>query len=132
MLEAALFQVVKIMLVTGTGVFAYMSLAYLLSVLLRNAGIVDVFWGAGFGLIALVSCLILTSQNTSMLVLAGMLILASVRLTWHIGQRFVNEYPKEDARYTAFRKHISTNPELMTFLVYQIQGLLMTLVALPL
>lgn len=130
--ESSLFQVVPLLITTGVGVFAYMCIAYLLSVLLRNAGIVDIFWGAGFGLIATVSCLTLAPKNTSAIVLACMLILASIRLTWHIGQRFIHEYPKEDARYTAFRKHFSKNPELMTFLVFQFQGILMTLVALPL
>lgn len=116
---------------TFVGVFLYMSVAYGLSVWLGNAGIVDVFWGAGFGLITLVWLAVKHTEGPLVWVFAGMMLLASIRLTWHIGQRFVHEYPKEDPRYTAFRNHFSQHPELMTFLVFQFQGLLMTIVSLP-
>lgn len=124
-------QYLSLMLVTGVGVFFYMCLAYLLSRGLRNAGIVDVFWAAGFALISIVCFRILKPAGSSATVLVLMIVLASLRLTWHIGQRFIHEYPKEDARYTAFRQHFSKYPELMTFLVFQFQGVLMTLVAMP-
>lgn len=131
MFEQALHYNIFLLLITGLGVSVYMCVAYLFSVLLRNAGIVDVFWSAGFGLIASIYYGVLKPDSISTTVFCAMVILASARLTWHIGQRFLHEYPKEDARYTAFRAHFSKHPELMTFLVFQFQGVLMTLVAIP-
>lgn len=121
-------------------VFVAFTSAYIVNRCIRNAGVVDVFWGAGFGLIAIYFISMLNQADffffkkevgVTNLVFAGMIIAASIRLTYHIGQRFIHEYPEEDPRYSKFKQAYPKHPELMTFLVYHFQGVFMSIISYP-
>jgi steroid 5-alpha reductase family enzyme len=91
------------MLILWAGVFIAMSITYIIARLINNAGLVDVFWGFSFGLIVTFFLWLAPEPSEVQIIFTGMVILASLRLGGHIGQRFIHEHPKEDPRYTAFR-----------------------------
>jgi len=70
----------------------------------KNAGLVDVIWGYGFGLLALIYALSGNGTWPHQVLIAGMVGLASVRLGSHLLRRFLHEQPIEDARYHTLRK----------------------------
>jgi steroid 5-alpha reductase family enzyme len=118
---------------TGYGLIALlMSLVYLLARVIKNAGIVDVFWGFGFSI--LMTLYILLTPNELLMrhwMLVIMVYLASLRLGSYLLKRFLKEHPKEDARYTAFKQAWGDRAEWMTFWVFHFQGVLMVTITLP-
>jgi steroid 5-alpha reductase family enzyme len=110
---------------------------YGISRLIKNAGIVDIFWAASFGAITITLYgLSLQSGHafsvtSASLWFTGMVGLSSVRLTWHIAQRFAHEYPVEDARYTGLRNNWPAHPEIYMWLIFLFQAALITLLSAP-
>ncbi|MEB3245436.1 MAG: DUF1295 domain-containing protein [Vampirovibrionales bacterium] len=104
---------------------------YVLSRRIKNAGVIDVFWGFGLGALALVYAALSWPLNAKGWLVLAMALLASARLGLHLLRRFLQEHPVEDARYTAFRHAWPRHPEWMMFGVYALQGLLMVLVSAP-
>ncbi len=117
----------------GYGVIAgLMVLVYQLGRKIHNAGVVDVFWGFGFSLLmTLYLFLYPLSLMPRHWVLAVMVYLASLRLGGYLLKRFLHEHPKEDSRYTAFKEAWGPRAEWMTFWVFQLQGVLMVTITLP-
>lgn len=108
-----------------------MVLVYVLARQIKNAGIVDIFWAFGFTLIGTYCIAITPVLSSRKIIVLFLFILASLRLTTHLTKRFLKEHPREDPRYTQFKEHWGRHSELMTFLVFQLQGVLMALVSLP-
>ncbi len=104
---------------------------WLLSLPLRNASIVDVFWGVGFVLIAWTSVWLADSWTVRSLVLALITTLWGLRLAGYLAWR--NFGKGEDYRYQALR---AKNPAWFwlssLLMVFWLQGGLMWVVALPL
>jgi steroid 5-alpha reductase family enzyme len=101
------------------------------SLVLRDAGIIDMFWGLGYALIALTT--LLSSENLSPLaVTTGLAVMAwGVRLFTHLLIRWRKE-PEEDYRYQNMRKkHGDHFWWRSIFTVFLFQGLLMWLVSMP-
>jgi steroid 5-alpha reductase family enzyme len=116
------------------GMALAISAIYALARLIRNAGVIDVFWGFGLGTLAFLYWMQIPTKmalywRPGVLALLG--VLASLRLGLYLLKRFLREHPVEDARYTAFREQWRPRPELTMFGVYQLQGLLMVTVSLP-
>ncbi len=113
-----------------------MTLLWVWSVRLRNAGIVDVFWGSSFVLSAGYYWLHTpTGDPLRKAILLACVAIWGLRLTLHLAWR--NHGPGrggEDFRYQAFRKHYG--PErywwVSLFQVFWLQGLLSWLVSAPL
>lgn len=107
-----------------------MLLVWLASVMLRDASIVDVFWGLGFVVIAFLT-FFLTGDSTSRKAL--LLALTSVwglRLAAYLAWR--KSGTPEDYRYRAMRESIGPRFWLVSlFVVFGLQGLIMNVVALP-
>jgi steroid 5-alpha reductase family enzyme len=111
-------------------IFAYASLWFLLSVLLRRNDVADVAWGLGYVLIA--AYLYQTQTRASIPLLVYALVCTwALRLSTHIFLR--NWGKKEDFRYRQWREEWGNNFYLRSYLqVYLLQGLLLSIVALPL
>ena len=112
-------------------ILAALTLAWMLSVRLRDASIVDVCWGLGFVLLAwlyLASSPTLTSRSwlvTTLITLWG------VRLSVHLFRR--NHGKGEDRRYQAMRAaHGPAFWWRSLFTVFWLQGAILWFVALPL
>ncbi len=111
-------------------VLALMHLFFMLSVLKRNFGLVDVAWGLGFIVIALVSYLHhpLSLKNALVLV---MVTVWGLRLAIHLFTR--NWKAPEDYRYAEMRKNWGEKANLKAYYsIFLLQGGLMLLISLPL
>jgi 3-oxo-5-alpha-steroid 4-dehydrogenase 1 len=63
------------------------TLLFLLSVWLEDNSIADIFWGAGFVIITVMSLLMLKHAAISQLVLSALVVLWGVRLLMYIGRK---------------------------------------------
>jgi len=117
-------------------VFAALTLLWAISIAVKDASLVDIFWGFGFLLVAAV-CLYLVPVKTSYLILlAAMPIIWGMRLTLYLGKRNLGH--GEDKRYVSMRKRAEKKGmsemawRLRTlFSVYWGQGLLIMIVSAP-
>ncbi len=103
---------------------------------LRNYGVVDVVWSAGFAPMALLllwraSDGLRTVPATPFIVLTGMVVLWSLRLGLHLFVRVAGHHPVEDVRYARLRSLWGDAAAKKMFGFYQIQGVLQVLLALP-
>lgn len=109
-------------------VFGYMNLWFVLSLIKKRADIVDVAWGLGFVIIALVTYLQRDVFSPRALLVLALVSLWGLRLGWHIHHR--NHGKPEDFRYRQWREEWGQSFTLRSyFQVYLLQGFLMVLVA---
>jgi steroid 5-alpha reductase family enzyme len=107
-----------------------MVLLWVLSLVKKNASIVDIFWGLGFVIVGWASAI-----NADRVSIAGRVVLALVtlwglRLSIYLGVR--NHGKPEDFRYVAMRKHYGAKfPIISLFTVFLLQGAIMMIVSLP-
>jgi steroid 5-alpha reductase family enzyme len=115
----------------SAGVVAGCMLAlWLLSLALRNASIVDVFWGLGFVILAFVFLAAADGYTGRKALVTALVAIWGLRLSLHIARR--NRGHGEDYRYVEFRRR--AGPKWWWFSLFQVfllQGLLMWLIAMP-
>jgi steroid 5-alpha reductase family enzyme len=105
---------------------------WLLSIRLRDASIVDIFWGPAFALVAVATWLHVqgTGVASRQALIVALTCLWAIRLGVYIGLR--SRGHGEDPRYTAFRKHAKGNENLFILRnVFIAQGRSMWLTSLP-
>lgn len=111
-------------------VFVSMAVLWLRSVRLRDASIVDAFWGPGFAVIATVGAALSAGALPRRLLLAVLVVTWGIRLGAHIWRR--NRGGGEDFRYAAMRaSHGESFWWVSLFSVFLLQGSLMWFIALP-
>lgn len=124
--------VINTALAGGLAILLMMTALWLLSVRLKDASIVDSFWGPGFGLAALAYFIAGEGWLTRQLLITALVLIWGVRLGWHIFRR--NHGKGEDYRYQQFRQHYG--PErywwVSFFQVFLLQGVLMWIISAPL
>ncbi len=109
---------------------AVMVLLWLVSVRLRDASIVDPFWGTGFALVAWTG-LVGRAAGARPLLVAALTTLWGLRLSVHLLARNLGH--GEDPRYQAIRKRVGPRfPLASLVIVFLFQGLLLWLISLPL
>ncbi len=108
-----------------------MTIVYFIGRLVKNATVVDVYWGFGFIVLSAFYAYLIQTFSLSSYIILSIVLMAGLRLGSHIGSRVLKEHPKEDARYALFREHFSEHPEIATYVAYQLQGLLMILASIP-
>ncbi len=117
----------------GLGVILiFMTAIWLVSVLIKNSSIVDIFWGAGF-VVAAIAYFALTPDGYIIRkgLLTGLVAIWGLRLSVHIGVR--NMGHGEDFRYQKWRDQHGTSYWWVSFFrVYVLQGVIMWLVSAPL
>ena len=108
-----------------------MTLVWLLSLALRNAGIVDVFWGLGFTILVVLSAWLGSGDAGRSALTLALVAVWGVRLAAHIGWR--SRGKPEDFRYQEFRRNAGQAFWWRSyFTVFLLQGGVMWVVALPL
>ena len=92
------------LILAGIVVIVLVYTVYVIHLIVDDASIIDLIWGAGFGLVA-ISLLVVTNPKTNYTVLLSLLpILWAVRFTTFI---FLRNWGKgEDDRYTDLRERI--------------------------
>jgi steroid 5-alpha reductase family enzyme len=114
-------------------VFGLLTLLWSISVAVKDASLVDVFWGFGFLCVGAV-CLYLADPVTPYLWLLGLLpVIWGARLTIYLAMRNLGH--GEDKRYVAMRKRSKLNEAAWRlrslFSIYWGQGLLIMIVSAP-
>lgn len=118
----------EIIAITAICAVGLMSLAYLLSLLARDASLVDIFWGLGFVLIAAVLLFDADNVSITQIVVALMVYIWGFRLTYHIARRKLGK--PEDFRYEAMRKKSGKSFWWQSyFKIFLSQGVLMMVIA---
>lgn len=103
---------------------------WLLSLALRDASIVDIFWGLGFAGIATLGGILGAGTSERRVLLGVLTVLWGVRLGAYLFRRNVGH--GEDARYQAMRRHHGERFAWVSLRsVFGLQGLAMLIVSLP-
>lgn len=109
----------------------FMILTWLVSIRIKNAGIVDIVWSAGFTPLAWLYVLLGHGWMPRKLLIAGMVSLWSLRLGGYLLKRIASHHPKEDARYSEYREKWGTRFNQNMFGFFQIQAVLLWVLTLP-
>lgn len=106
------------------------AILWVVSLILRDASIVDIFWGLGFAVVAAIG--LWSGETTSRYrVFAVLAIVWGLRLAIYLAWR--NWGKGEDPRYQALRRKYGARfPLLSLFLVFGFQGLLIWVISWPL
>jgi steroid 5-alpha reductase family enzyme len=112
-------------------IIAWMIVIWLFSVRLRNASIVDIFWGAGFVFAGWLYFLLTDGAGARRWLVASLVTAWGLRLSAHLFLR--NHGKGEDYRYREMREaHGPRFWWVSLFTVYLLQGLILWIVSLPL
>jgi steroid 5-alpha reductase family enzyme len=107
-----------------------MTALWLLSLALKNAGIVDIFWGLGFVLLAAVYFVAADGFAGRKLLVLALVAVWGLRLSGYIGWR--NRGKGEDYRYARWREQAGERFWWTSLLqVFLLQGLLMWVISMP-
>ncbi len=105
----------------------YFSVWYIITLIFKNAGLIDIGWGLGFVLLAVYGL----AKNASLgsAVLTGMVAVWGLRLTAHVFKR--NAGKPEDYRYAAFRTAWGKWFDLRAFFqLFMFQAFMMLVISL--
>lgn len=124
----------SIFLTAGLLIFVYMNLVFLLSLIKKNAAIVDIAWGLGFILVVATNLARESLANQipdpRQLLTAVLVIIWGTRLSWHIYKR--NRGKPEDYRYANWRQKWGKNFVLRSyFQIFMLQGFFMLVILTP-
>ena len=120
----------NIFLVSATVLLIYFSIFFIIGQIIKNNSIVDFGWGLGFVILALFQLFTVRPLNLSAIIVAILVIVWGVRLSYHIAKR--NFKKGEDFRYVKMREKWGTHPYINAFLkVYMLQALFMYIIATP-
>ena len=118
------------MLVAAITISCVMVATWLVSLVLKNASIVDIVWGLGFVITSWVLALTIDGDSTRQILLAVMVGAWGLRLGGYLAKRNIGH--GEDWRYKAMRKKKGARFGLISLVtVFGLQGLLMWVVSLP-
>lgn len=115
------------LLQTALIIFVYFTLWYIVGVIIKNASIIDIGWGFGFVVIALVSF----AQNTTWTsgIVTLLVSIWGLRLTRHIFKRNVGK--PEDFRYANFRRDWAKTYYIRSyFQLFMFQAVMMFLISM--
>lgn len=105
-------------------------LLWLVSLLVRDASVVDIFWGLGFVLVAWVAVFNTDSDSARVWILAGLTSLWGLRLAGYLAWRNLGH--GEDYRYRAMRERAGGSFWITSlFLVFWLQAGILWIVSLP-
>lgn len=119
-----------IMLSAAGAIAALMVFTWLVSLIRKDASIVDIIWGFGFVLVAWVSRAVADGNDTRGWILTILTSIWGLRLTGYLAWRNLGK--GEDYRYRAMRKRWGPRfPIISLATVFGLQGVLMFVVSLP-
>lgn len=121
----------QIFLEGGFAILVYVSAIWIISLLKKDAGIMDIFWGLGFLIAGYFYSPADYSSALQPRLLYLLVVLWGLRLSLHIGVR--NRGEPEDARYANWRAQHGTKWWWVSYLrVFILQGVVMWVVSIPL
>ena len=121
---------IQIIAVSAITVLLFMTVMYIIAQIKKNNSIVDIGWGIGFILIALMLMLISKNLNIKDLFLFAMILAWGLRLAFHV--YFRSRGKEEDFRYAQWRRDWGKNAAVIAFFkVFMLQGIIMLIIAYP-
>ena len=123
---------IQIYLKALLAIMVMMSFLWIISVIIKNVSIVDLFWGIGF-IVASACYYYYTNGNPGRkLIVMSLVLIWGLRLSIYLAWR--NHGKGEDFRYQNFRKKYGINRYwwISYFQVFLLQGILMWLISAPL
>ncbi len=112
-------------------IMLYMITLWIVSLILRNSSIVDIFWGPGFVMVGWVAFALANGSTPRKLLLMLLVTLWGLRLGGYILSR--NFGKPEDFRYQAWREEAGAKWWWFSFFkVFLLQGVLMWIISIPL
>ncbi|MCF7550120.1 DUF1295 domain-containing protein [Pseudonocardia sp. WMMC193] len=118
--------------ITAVAVLLVMAAALAVAYVRKRHDGIDVVWGSGFGVIAIVTLVAAQGSGDAwrQWLITALTVVWGARLAIHIGRR--NHGQPEDRRYVELMKEARGNPWLHAFRkVYLVQGVVMWVVSLP-
>ena len=110
---------------------AMMVVVHAISRRIRNAGIVDIAWSAGFAPVAGLYALLAPGHAPRRALIATMAALWSLRLGGYLYFRVMGHHPEEDRRYKQLRAEWGANAERRMFWFFQLQAALLVVLSTP-
>lgn len=118
------------MLASALTVAAVMLSTWFVSVLVRNASIVDIVWGLGFVAVAWVNALAVDGDSARQWLMVVLVSAWGLRLSGYLARRNIGH--GEDFRYVAMRRRWGAKFPLVSLVsVFALQGVIMFVVSLP-
>ena len=120
----------EFILYTGAVVFLYMTFVFILALVKKDNSIVDVAWGIGFILVALLNFFLDSTFTFRSVLVTGLVIVWGTRLAVHIYLR--NRGKGEDFRYAQWRKDWGKAVVWRSFFqIFMLQGFLLLIISCP-
>jgi steroid 5-alpha reductase family enzyme len=120
----------EVVLGAAIAIACMMITVWAISLVMRDASIVDIAWGSGFVLVAWVSYWLSDGNSTRSLLLTLLTTIWGLRLAFYLAKRNLGH--GEDFRYQSMRrKHGDRFAIVSLYTVFGLQGLLMFIVSLP-
>lgn len=120
------------LIIAGTALaMAMMVVVWFFARRMNNAGIVDIWWSFGFAPVAVFYGIFGSGHMIRNGLIAAMVCAWSLRLGMHLHKRVMSHHPEEDPRYAELRRQYPNRTWLMFFGFFQMQGLLIGLLSLP-
>lgn len=111
-------------------ILAYMMVFFVISLIKKNNSLVDIGYGAGFVLIALLTYVFNNAYTLTQTFITAFIVLWGVRLSYRIGRR--NWGREEDFRYKKWREEWGRWVILRSlFQIFLLQGLIIVTISLP-
>jgi len=124
-------DLISILLINLAAIAALTFLLWLVSLPLRDASIVDIFWGLGFVAVAWLSSTLAGFPGYRSLLVAALATIWGVRLSGYLAWRNIGH--TEDRRYREMRARWGGRfPVVSLFTVFWLQALILWIVAFPL
>ncbi len=121
----------EILLLSATVTLAHVTAIWLLSLALRNASVIDIFWGLGFVLLASLYHVALDGWGERRVLVVTLVLIWGLRLSAYIAWR--NWGKGEDFRYRRMRERSGDSFWWTSyFRVFLLQGALLWIISMPL
>jgi steroid 5-alpha reductase family enzyme len=98
---------------------------------IRNAGVVDVFWSFNFPVVGILLLMLAPGYFPRKALICAMVIVAGVRLGWHLGVRVIGHISEEEGRYRQLRREWAPHPDRKFFWFFQMQSFSNVLLSIP-
>ena len=98
---------------------------------IRNAGIVDIAWSAGFAPVAILYAVLSDGNTLRRTLIATMVSIWSLRLGGYLYVRVMSHHPTEDRRYAELRRSWGSHTNRNMFGFFEMQALLLAVLSVP-
>ncbi len=123
-------NIIAMVLISAATVISLFFIIWIIHLVLNNAGVVDVGWGLGFTLIALIYILRGEGFNARNMLMFIMVALWGTRIVFFLIKRIVFE-GYEDKRYAHLRNKWGSNAAFKFLWFFEAQALMQILISIP-